>query len=205
MSTLKNMPIAGLKRRFELRSFVETGTFEGDGLRFALSLGFERCFSCDIVEKWAHAAEREHASAGRDNVYVFHSDSLSFLRTLPNGIGPSLFWLDAHQPAIYGGHETRENKFPVLAELDIIRQRSDAGRDVVIVDDLIVIEGSPRWHKGEVCEELQVRDVSWETLFHFLDGTHDAEYCDGMEGYLVFTPKGGSERDLIDEKSPVHS
>lgn len=192
MSELCNLPVRELKEHFGLRSFVETGTHEGKGLDFAIEIGFEQYHSCDIVQKYAEPAFYKYGG-NQGSVQIFHGDSLAFLRQLPQGIGPTLFWLDAHQPWAYD-HEIAEtylNKFPVLFELELIRQRPGYERDVILMDDLIVIQGSPRWHEGEVCDYFQVRDIDWPRLVGYLAETHVAEVNLGQEGILMFLPKAG--------------
>jgi len=192
MSTLKHLPVADLKAKYGLVNFVETGTCAGDGLRFALSCGFERYFSCDIVQKFADQVAEEFRADLR--VTIVNADSLRFLEALPRDIGPSFFWLDAHQPKLYDPRIVEEgsSRFPLPDEIKTIKARPGYERDVIMADDLIVIEGSPRWHAGEVCEELLVRSFTFEELCALLADTHDVGVDLDMEGTVTFTPKAGS-------------
>lgn len=111
--------------------FVETGTFRGDTLAFALTL-FDRCYS---VEKSAayfeRARERFH---DQRNLILEQGDSPLFLathcETLRNE--PTIFWLDAHW---CHADETAgsDSQSPLLDELSAIGQ---LGPDsAVIIDD----------------------------------------------------------------------
>jgi hypothetical protein len=195
MSTLRHLPVKQWKDKFNLISFVETGTFEGDGIRAALNFGFKRCFSCDLKMDFAIRAAQEFSDVSR--VSIVHSDSLNFLVALPFGIGPVFYWLDAHQPGFYGCEETYKNKFPVVEEIEVIKHRPGFERDVIVVDDLIVIKGSPRFHENEINDYFHIDGV-WDRLYHSLDMTHDVEISLQMEGYLVFTPKISLNPERID-------
>jgi hypothetical protein len=83
---------------------------------------------------------------------------LTFLKDLPLWIGPSLFWLDAHQPHFYDQSiaDTEETKFPIMQEIAIIKERPCYEQDVIIVDDLIALTDSPRWHAGEIPEYFHI-------------------------------------------------
>lgn len=191
MSTLSCIDwwVRPLKEKYGLVNFIETGTFEGDGLKYALTLNFERYFSCDIVPGYAFAARRRWRD--RKDVVIYHGDSLSFIDSLPRDIGPCFWWLDAHQPKFYDPDltETIETKFPVLLELERIKCRPSYRDDVVIVDDLIAIQNSPRWHPGEVSDYFQIKHFTFEDLVATLSDTHDTKVDLGMEGLLTFMPK----------------
>jgi hypothetical protein len=189
MSTLRHLPVLDLKEHFKLTTFVETGTFEGDGLQHAVDCGFDLCFSCDLCEEFVVKANERFAKEA--TVYISAMDSVSFLKTIPECAGPRLYWLDAHQPSLYGLEETEATRFPVIQELEVIKQRKGFERDVIMIDDLIVIQGSPRWHEGEVCKELQIKNVDWNILSTFFIDTHDVMVFSNMEGILLFTPREG--------------
>lgn len=188
MSTFKHLKIKPLMEQYGLRTFVETGVLDGDGIQAALDFGFQYAFSCDLYERYALPAAERFQNDPR--VRVSWCDSKIFMEALPLMIGPCLFWLDAHHPHFYGTvPETDENKFPVMLEIEYIKTRRDYKKDVILIDDLIVIPGSPRFHQDEVNEYYHVTSFQWEELLHCLDETHDTEYWPGMEGVLVFKPK----------------
>jgi hypothetical protein len=191
MSELKHLPVAQLKEQYGLRSFVETGTEHGNGLRFAMTLEFQHYFSCDVNEEYARKASLEFGNTAR----IYNCNSLAFIRCLPIDIGPCLWWLDAHfanvRPGAFG--EPDELRFPVMHELHLIRRRPQYNHDVIIIDDLICIEGSPRWHKGELCEELQVRSFTYDQLVQSMADTHEARFLADTEGILIFAPRANGD------------
>jgi len=189
MSTLKHCRVPSKMRRFGLRTFIETGCERGDGLEYALSVGFEQLHSCDIVGR--HVAEARERYRDVSFLSITHADSLTFLENLPPwDIGPCFYWLDAHQPAHYDPsiEENERNKFPILHELELIRRRPGFARDVIMIDDLIAIKSSPRWHAGEIHEYFHV-DLDFQALLESMAQTHVAEIDLAMEGTLTFLPR----------------
>jgi hypothetical protein len=187
VSELRHLHIDAYKDRYHLRSFVETGVHMGNGLEYALALGFAPCLSCDIMPQYVAAARERFG----DDVSVMLSDSLWFLRSLPAGIGPSLFWLDAHFPKHYDLDipESADNRYPIMQEIGIIKQRQDYAQGVIIVDDLIVLRDSPRWNEGEICDYFQVGDFTFKELLMSLVDTHTAEIDLQQEGTVRFLPR----------------
>lgn len=187
MSELRHLHIGTYKERYHLRSFVETGTHMGNGLDHAISLGFNPCYSCDIMPHFAKPAQARFSG----KAHIFNGDSLAFLRWLPAGIGPSLYWLDAHFPKHYEPEavENSMNRYPIMHEIEIIKERADFARDVIIVDDLIVLRDSPRWNEGEVCAYWHVSDFTFKDLIMSLSKTHTAELDLQQEGTVRFLPR----------------
>lgn len=193
MSSIRDFEIGALKQRYGLSTFVETGCYRGDGIAAALEVGFERAFSCDISHEFVRQCRDRFQ--GDDSVTIFELESLAFLRqVLPSLSGPTLFWLDAHFPHVYGldQFESSIGKFPLPAEIALIATlKPDVGWDVVVADDLRVIADSrnPRWRPGELPEELVVRNLSITELFQPLAPSHELMVDHRAEGALILTPK----------------
>jgi hypothetical protein len=84
-------------QKFELKTFVETGTACGDTLIGVLDL-VDKAYSCDINPKATeHTLARAELQAAGDKVRLVTMDSREFLRGLVGTkMQPTLFWLDAH-------------------------------------------------------------------------------------------------------------
>jgi len=191
MSELRHLHIDRYIRRYGIRSFVETGTNNGQGLEYALTLDppLKRFDTCDLLPQFAGPASERWKDDKR--VHIVCADSLTFLRQLPLWIGPSLYWLDAHQPWCYDQSivETDETKFPVMREIAIIKERPCYEQDVIILDDLIALRESPRWHAGEIAEYFQIQSFTFRDLLWSLNDTHTAEIDLQQEGTVRFLPR----------------
>ncbi len=110
--------ITKLRGDFQLRNFVETGTYEGE-TALAMSLLFERVFTCDVKD-WGRPVDFYFA----DNLIYETRSSPDFLRAhLAEVRTGSLFFLDAH----WGPY------WPLRDELEIIF--GQCNNPVVIIDD----------------------------------------------------------------------
>src|SRR5262249_16760132 len=118
MGTIWVDPFASLVRRLAqkhgIKCFVETGTYMGDGARFAATV-FPRVVTIEISGEFQQQAIAR--SRGR-NIEFLLGDSASILPGVVSGLeGTTFFWLDGHAGAgFYGG----EDNCPLAAELDAI-------------------------------------------------------------------------------------
>lgn len=112
--------------------FIETGTYLGDGIRYALQAGFEKVYSIEILDYYYR---RSLILFGNDKrVKLFKGDSGSVMTDLLKLIDtPATFWLDAH----YSGTDTGmgEVESPLLQELDAIGKHH-IKTHTIIIDDL---------------------------------------------------------------------
>ncbi|MGE9271104.1 MAG: hypothetical protein ACQKBU_09910 [Verrucomicrobiales bacterium] len=117
-------------RRFDLKLFVETGTFKGDTIE-TMRPHFDRLYSIELADKFYHEAVKRFS--GVSKVELFHGDSGKLMPEVVAKLkAPTLFWLDGH----YSGGETAQGelKAPVWPELKAIF----AGMNqpfVVLIDD----------------------------------------------------------------------
>ena len=134
---VKQALVKAYQRRFDLRVFVETGTFAGEMIA-AVADRFDRVISIELDAAWhAKAVERFGARAG---MTLLHGDSGVRLREVLVSLAePALFWLDAH----YAGPLTARGMLdsPIVRELDAIRAHPVAGH-VVLIDDMRYFTGT---------------------------------------------------------------
>lgn len=141
MGMLSLHPIAHLQRKWGLGNFIETGTWEGDGLMHALQFPFMRLRSVEAsVDLAAAAAKRIRKVWACDSRWeIIQGDSVLVVPALLRGwnqrmIGgePTLWWLDAHLPDRYGIDATH---LPLEREVEAIVGNGAHARDVFIMDD----------------------------------------------------------------------
>lgn len=189
MTELKQIDgIESLIERYGLGTLVETGCYQGDGMEQAIRLGLRSLYSCDINEHWV-----EHCRQRFPGAHLWQGPSANVLAEMcVQSDGPTLFWLDAHLPEMYGV-KAKGLDMPVLDELEIIRHyKRHFERDVVIIDDTRILKSddNPRFQPDETicCEPIE--GISIADIVGKLSRTHMANHHHDGEGYIVFTPAG---------------
>lgn len=125
-------------------TFIETGSYRGDGIQLALEAGFEEIHSIDIdpsaIEFCRSRFDMDNPSEQNTKINLHLGDSLELLPRILNNQIPYLrfmFWLDAHWQMIEGTLPG-DNPFPLLHELDMIRQHAGGSEDhTIIIDDIL--------------------------------------------------------------------
>ena len=148
-----------LRDRFELRDFVETGTFEGTTAAWA-ARAFERVTSIELSAELHRRAAARHA--GEPRIQFLQGHSRECLADVVASLeGPALFWLDGH----YSGGETagEADECPVLDEIAAI-DASDAEHFLFVDDARLFLCPPPAPHRadqwpsiGELVAALQAR------------------------------------------------
>ena len=126
----KQQVLRTFARKYGLRTFVETGTFNGDMVE-AMRGVFDRIYTIELGKDLYERAKKrfEHDPT----IEVIHGDSGIELATLADRLtGPALFWLDAHYSA---GVTARSDKdTPIYEELSHILDGRCSGH-VIVIDD----------------------------------------------------------------------
>ena len=193
MGSISRWPLKQWRKRYDLRVFVETGTWRGDGLMAALGAEFLVAFSVELHPEQALSAEARVSQAYPDrswNIIVADSqvalpELLCILNRRPIANGPVLWWLDAHLPERYQG--TGEGaRTPLEAELRaIVNSSRDHSRDVFVMDDMRLYRRDA-WANGDFPGPL-VGDIA--DLVKLLQPTHICQIKHWDEGYLVALPE----------------
>ncbi len=127
-----------MRERFELTSFVETGTFHGGTVAWAAQQ-FRDVYSIELSEPlWRAARERHRALP---NVTLLLGNSPAHLRTLMPKLERPLFWLDAHWCGPGSGRTQTE--CPVLEELAAIAD-GRRGDPSILIDDARLFLAPPQ-------------------------------------------------------------
>ena len=121
--------------------FVETGSCLGDGIRLSLSLNCERIISVELVPDRVALNRRNfesEISSGRVRIIEGRSDQV--LPALLPYLGPTLFWLDAHDDS--GGEQSA-----VYQEVEAIL-KNGIGNNVILVDDMRLFGNPNSWGRN---------------------------------------------------------
>lgn len=131
VSNLPGWTMLQLRDRFNLKWFVETGTYYGNTAE-ATALVFDRVLTVECCN-WDFMSETRERLGHYPHVTMYDSESVTFLmHILPLLSQPTLFYLDAH----WSGQEDQKprTECPLLAELDTISSLD--GQHCIVIDDL---------------------------------------------------------------------
>lgn len=120
--------------------FIETGTYHGEAVALALSLGFKEIHTVDIEPGYIKKLNETHSK--NPNVHGYAGDSGSLLSTILKSVHESVtVWLDAH-PLIT---PLPIAQCPLLQELHALATGlPKAFPHVILVDDMRVFSNEDR-------------------------------------------------------------
>jgi hypothetical protein len=211
MGTIAHFDLFDLYTSFGIRHFVETGTGSGEAIRHLIDNPiddwhsepvFRTLLSCEIDFAMADKV-RDRFRHKDPRVRIFNEKSGEFLDWVCNILPydePILFWLDAHFPgadqgfggnAGFGDEQNVQVRLPLRRELDTIKLRRPAAKDVIVCDDLRIYTDGP-FQSGNVPPDVRSfcpkeRDIGF--VHEIMGGTHNIEELYEHEGYILITPK----------------
>lgn len=111
--------------------FVETGTYDGNGIRFALQGNFKEIHSVEIADDFFERAVRRFANDPKVKIWKGNSGECLW-DIIKDMDKPITFWLDGHNGFAdpNGGKNT-----PLMEELDQIK-RHPIKNHTIIIDDM---------------------------------------------------------------------
>lgn len=197
MGNLAHFDLQQIRETHGLKSFVETGTGDGNGVVKALLAGYEVIHSIEIDTELASLLKLRF----RKNpvVTIHEGDSRELLegivRQLP--LEPALFWLDAHFPGAelgiqgYGAEPDPEKRFPLKREVETILNIRRGIADVILIDDARIYQDGP-YRLGNIPSDwkpLEGLERGLEFVRQGFGKTHGVvvDYAD--TGYVMITPK----------------
>lgn len=195
MGTLRRFNLRYLLTTTGIETLIETGTGEGQSVKWALNCNFKAIFSAEIETQLYKRALQDLKEF--QNVRLSNCDSISFLNGLPDEISASkLFFLDAH---FAGGADFKltsfaesiesSQSFPLLDEVAALQGQLGAD-DVLIIDDARIYQPGS-FQEGE-CPEFARRweDLeALEALFDYWSESHDLITLECDHGYFCLVPK----------------
>lgn len=123
--------------------FFETGTADGDAVRQAIDMGFEKIFSIEIDESlYNKNCEKFKSYIDSGQVILILGDSLVKMKEIiPQIDKPTTFWLDAHVD--FGPKGIKD--CPLYEELESIKS-SNIKNHKILIDDIRVL--GDHWGTG---------------------------------------------------------
>lgn len=146
---LKRRVIASYARRYDLRVFVESGTYLGRTVAFMRKY----CHHLYSVEIQPHLAKAAQTRFARDpTVHIFHGSGAALMPRILSDLGESaLFWLDGHFAA--GTARAGEVACPTLQELTAVLADSRFNH-VILIDDAREFRGVGGYPTLEVVQQI---------------------------------------------------
>lgn len=115
-------------------SFIETGSYLGDGIQLAINSGFKQIYSIELCPNLFETCKKRFSE--NSSVHVLHGDSSvvlkELLKTFPHT--SFTFWLDGHYSGPHTAKGTKD--CPLMEELEAILTRSNKTSDLIYVDDM---------------------------------------------------------------------
>lgn len=165
--------------------FVETGTYGGQGVRFALRAGFPEIRSVEIDHHFVLEARRTFAN--NPKVHIWEGDSGKMLCQVIKDINaPITFWLDGHNGT--PSSDSTQKNTPLMEELDQIKEHP-IKTHTILIDDMhccgtVLFDFLTR-------EDIKnkILEINPDYTITFVDGGDDGEYKDNIMVARVNTQK----------------
>lgn len=175
-----NMAPEGFER-FPNYYFVETGTYGGDGVRFALRAKYPQIYSIEIAEHMVRNAQ--YVFRPYSNVHIVLGDSGKILGDVIAKLDkPITFWLDGHNgtPDPKGGKNT-----PLLDELEQIKHHP-IKTHTIIIDDMHCCETILFDYMTREQIAAKILEINPDYTIEYVRGGGDGEYPNNIMVARVF-------------------
>jgi hypothetical protein len=140
--------------RYPNPTFIETGSYLGDGIQAALDAGFPRVHSIELSPKYHAIATRRFANDPRVTIHLGDSSS-ALAALLPAMATPATFWLDGHWSM--GDTALGAKSCPLLEELGAISNHPIKSH-TLLIDDLRC------WRADDATIQFGVDDICKKVL-----------------------------------------
>jgi hypothetical protein len=170
-------------KKYKSNLFIETGSFQGDGIQQALDAGYEKVISIELSEKYFEISRNRFISDPR--VTIVKGDSYKVLPSILNEIKEKCtFWLDGHHSC--GDTALGDYWAPLIQELDAIKNHWIKNHTIMIDDMRCWQEPNPV--HGFFIEDIykKINEINSNYLIDFLDGgeRHNRLEKDILVAYL---------------------
>lgn len=121
-----------LFKKYKNDIFVESGSYAGDGIQFALEAEFDKIYSIELSEFYYKLCLKRFENVKQVNL-LFGDSSIILYDIIKKINEPITFWLDGH----YSGGNTAIGKYtsPLMQELDQIKNHN-INNHIIIIDDM---------------------------------------------------------------------
>lgn len=151
-------------KKFAGDTWIETGTYIGDGISQAVDAGFKRIISIELSKSFVEDATKKFES--NKNVQIINARAHDVLFDVLNGLSNDkiVFWLDAHYSMCGTAGEDDPN--PILKELDAIKRwkkNSKSQTPTILIDDMRTFTyDNCGFSEKEILASLSEIDVNYQ-------------------------------------------
>lgn len=134
-------------KRYNCKTFIETGTYKGDTINACKDF-FDELFSIELGHDLFVTSKIRFSNI--EKIHILEGNSGDILPQITKKNSPTLFWLDAH----YSGGETAQGPedSPIIKELDFILENNFEG--CILIDDARCFNGKAGYPKIKMLREI---------------------------------------------------
>jgi hypothetical protein len=167
--------------KYPNKVFIETGSYFGNGIQSALDSGFDTVISIEITRKYFEHCSRRFQN--NPKVQPLFGDTIQKLPDVIKQINePITFYLDGHWDTGEMDETRGVMDYPVIAELEIIKEHPIKNHTILIDDVRLFNEP---WELGHETIVKKVLEINPDYKIRYEDG------LDGRIGdVLVATVEG---------------
>jgi hypothetical protein len=154
-------------KKYLNETFIETGSFIGDGIQQALDAGFEKVISIELSDKYYEICKNRFNN--NPNVKVVKGDSYKVIPDILKEINdPVTFWLDGHHSC--GDTALGDYWAPLIQELEAIKNHQIKNHTILIDDMRCWQEENPvhGFFKDDILNKLT--EINPDYKFIYEDG-----------------------------------
>jgi hypothetical protein len=152
--------------------FIETGSYYGKGIQFAIDAGFKNILSIEITKKYFDLCNERFKN--NTNVHIALGDSALILRNLIKEIDePITFWLDGHYTDVTTEWSKTYGWFPLLQELELIKQHPIKTHTIIIDDVRCFNDKYGYFNQCKISIDMikdKIKEINQNYNFKFIDG-----------------------------------
>lgn len=152
--------------------FIETGSYEGNGISAAIESGFKTIISIEITPQYYEYCKTKY----KDNkgVLLVLGDSSKILKNVIKKINqPITFWLDAHHCSSTALYSEDAGWFALRQELDAIEQHHIKNHTILIDDWRCFDKSYSFYDKHNLSKDMiqeKILNINSNYKFTFEDG-----------------------------------
>jgi hypothetical protein len=152
--------------------FIETGSYYGKGIDWALEAGFETIISIEITDYYYKLCKEKYRD--NKNVTIILGDSSKVLHTIIKKINKNIvFWLDGHYTEQTTNFSDDAGWFPIIKELEAIKKHK-INNHTILIDDWRCFDSSYCYYnKHKISQDViknKIMEINPNYKISFEDG-----------------------------------
>jgi hypothetical protein len=157
-------------KKYKSKYFIETGSYNGEGIQAAIDAGFENIISIELTPDYFNICASKFQN--NQNVKIINGNSVDVLNDVLKNINESCtFFLDAH----YMDETTMvvDKWCPLMDELEVIKKHI-IGQNIIMVNDMRCWQESNGFYQNYNFNnddiKNKIKEISPDVEFSYEDG-----------------------------------